>query len=191
MLTPDQENPYRAEICNICGSSLYSIAYHFDRWSCGKAVFENIRVIRCRCCGVRRRMPALVDEYEKDYHAPYVDQGASIHPHMLSFFADLMTARIRKFNEKGVKFLDVGVSTGRAMALAQAMGFDCRGFDVSKWAVEYVKSKGFEADYSPSIHGIYAAEMFDVVHCSHVIEHVPDPLFFCGSCIVFLKMAGI
>jgi hypothetical protein len=57
---------------------------------------------------VRRRFPGIDDDYEEEYHAPYADQGQAIHPHQLSHFADLMTARLREFLAKDVKLLDVG-----------------------------------------------------------------------------------
>ena len=102
------EKTYKAAVCNICGGTRYRQVHFFDEIGQDRETVRNVAVIQCKDCGVRRRMPEIVDDYEEGYHALYVEQGQSIHPHQLSHFADLMTARLRKFNERGVKFLDVG-----------------------------------------------------------------------------------
>jgi len=91
------ENPNRAKVCNICGGSTYRRVHHFKGRKLGREPVREVSVIQCRACGVRRRMPTITDEYEKEYHAPYIEQGQAIHPHQLSHFADLMMARFALF----------------------------------------------------------------------------------------------
>lgn len=112
------EKSYRAEICNICGSDRFRKVHYFAEWNLGRDPVKDVAVIQCRGCGIRRRMPAIVDEYEEQYHDCYVHQGEAIHPHQISHFADLMTVRLPQFDAKHVKFLDIGCSTGRALRLA-------------------------------------------------------------------------
>jgi hypothetical protein len=102
------ERPYHAEICNICGSPAYRRIHYFPVWNLGREPVHDVAIVQCRECGVRRRFPGIDDDYEEEYHAPYADQGQAIHPHQLSHFADLMTARLREFLAKDVKLLDVG-----------------------------------------------------------------------------------
>lgn len=185
------EKPYSAENCNICGSSKWTIRYHFEQFSGRGSTYKDISVIRCRGCGVHRRMPAIIDDYEQEYHSPYVEQGLAIHPHQLSHFSDMATAMLKQFGKNGLRFLDVGCSTGRALRLAQTMGFEVTGFDVSQWAVDYCKSLGFEAQCSSSFIGFFDSEQFDVVHCCHTIEHVPDPLAYLEEFNRVLKPGGI
>src|SRR5437660_276721 len=98
------EKPYNAEVCNICGSPSYRKVHYFAEWNLGREPVKDVSIARCAQCGVRRRMPAIVDDYETEYHAPYVAQKSAIHPHQLSHFADLMTARLRQFSAE-VRFL--------------------------------------------------------------------------------------
>src|SRR5207244_2222815 len=112
-----EEKVYRAQVCNICGSPHYDLVRHFTKWTLGREPVENVNIVRCGGCGIRRRLPGIVDDYEKGYHEPYVEQGQAIHPHQLSHFADLMTARLRQLNDRGIRFLDVGCSTGRVLQL--------------------------------------------------------------------------
>jgi 2-polyprenyl-3-methyl-5-hydroxy-6-metoxy-1,4-benzoquinol methylase len=181
---------YSWKVCNICGGLQYNVCYHFEEFSGRGSTFKDVQVIKCSNCGVRRRKPDLEDEYEESYHSYYFDQGKQIHPHMLSFFADLMTARLRSFG-KSLKFADIGCSTGRALALGEAMGFDVTGFDVSKWSVEHACSMGYKAYLANNLKGVFAADEFDVVHCSHVIEHVPNPLLLLDELRFILQPGGL
>jgi len=184
------EKPYVAELCNICGSAAYRRVHYFKEWNLGREPVRDVSVIRCRGCGVRRRMPGIIDEYEHDYHTPYIEQGQAIHPHQLSHFADLMMARLRQFNQKDVKFLDVGCSTGRALMLAQAMGFAATGLDYSKWAAEHCTKLGFETRHGSLLGQWDEGEVFDVIHCCHTIEHVPDPVAYCAEMFRLIKHGG-
>jgi 2-polyprenyl-3-methyl-5-hydroxy-6-metoxy-1,4-benzoquinol methylase len=184
------ERQYTAEVCNICGSSNYKRIHYFPEWNLGRDPVKDVSIIRCGHCGVRRRMPAIVDDYEKDYHAIYVDQGKSIHPHQLSHFSDLMMARLRQFNQRDASLLDIGCSTGRVLSLARTMGFTATGLDYSQWAVEHCRALGFEVRHGSLLKQWPDDNIFDVIHCSHTIEHVPDPVSYLNEMRRLLKTQG-
>jgi SAM-dependent methyltransferase len=175
---PMLEKPYRAEICNICDSPHFTMVRHFDNWSLGREPVLDVSIVRCLVCGIRRRAPGLMDDYEEEYHAPYVEQGNSIHPHQLSHFADLMTERLPQPGRSNSAFLDIGCSTGRALRLAETLGFKAIGLDYSKWATEYCSKLGFETRQGTLLGQWIEGELFDTIHCSHTIEHVPDPVAY-------------
>lgn len=184
------ERGYKAEVCNICGSPEYKQIWYFPEWNLGREPVANVSIVRCRKCGVRRRFPGLIDDYEEQYHVPYVEQGQAIHPHQLSHFADLMTARLRQLSKRDVEFLDIGCSTGRALRLAAALGFSVTGLDYSKWAVDHCRGLGFEVRHGSLIGQWQGGAMFDVIHCSHTIEHVPDPISYLKEMFRLLKPGG-
>ena len=132
----------------------------------------------------------MVDDYEEEYHAPYADQGSAIHPHQLSHFADLMTARLRHFSATDVRFLDVGCSTGRVLKLAQTMGFNSIGLDFSKWAADHCAQLGVETRQGSLLGQWESGAVFDVIHSSHTIEHVPDPVAYLREMYRLLKPGG-
>lgn len=184
------ERAYDSEVCNICGSRDYATVVHFTEWNLGRDPVKDVSVVRCRGCGVRRRKPGLIDDYEKAYHEIYVEQGHSIHPHQLSHFADLMTARLRQFNQKDATLLDVGCSTGRVLMLARTMGFKATGLDYSKWAVDHCRGLGFDVRHGSLLGQWPENGVFDVVHCSHTIEHVPDPIAYLKEMYRLTKPGG-
>lgn len=187
---PQAEKAYSAETCNICGSGRYRQVHYFAEWNLGREPVKNVSIVRCGNCGVRRRQPEISDEYEEAYHAPYIEQGQAIHPHQLSHFADLMTARLRQFNARGVQFLDVGCSTGRALQLAATLGFTATGIDYSNWAAEHCQKLGFETRSGTLIGQWTQGNIFDVIHCCHTIEHVPDPIAYIKEMHRLLKPGG-
>ena len=185
-----QEKSYEAEVCNICGGTDYRQVHYFEEWKGDSDLVRDVAVVQCRSCKVRRRMPGIVDDYEAEYHSLYVDQGQAIHPHQLYLFADLMTVRLTQFFEKNVKFLDVGCSTGRALRLAATMGFEATGLDFSRWAAEHCAKQGFPTRHGSLLGQWQEAEVFDVIHCCHTIEHVPDPLAYLREMHRLLKPKG-
>jgi len=187
---PITEKPYRAAVCNICGSPKYRQTHYFKEWNLGRDPVRDVSIVQCANCKVRRRLPEIVDDYEAEYHAPYAEQGQAIHPGQLRHFADLMTARLRQFEARNVKFLDVGCSTGRALRLAATMGFDVTGLDYSQWAADYCAKLGFATRQGSLIGQWPEGELFDVIHCSHTIEHVPDPVAYFQEMHRLLKPGG-
>ena len=184
------EKPYKAAQCNICGSDRYRRVHYFKEWNSGRERVHDVSIIRCSQCGVRRRMPEIVDDYEAAYHEVYVEQGQAMHPHQLSHFADLMTARWSLLAEKQGKFLDVGCSTGRVLRLAATLGFEPTGLDLSHWACDYCAKQGFATRQGSLIGQWPEGEVFDVIHSCHTIEHVPDPIAYLGEMNRLLKHGG-
>ena len=184
------EKPYDAAVCNICGSRRCRVLHYFKEWTLGREPVRDVRIVQCGKCGVRRRSPGIVDEYEEGYHEPYLEQGQSIHPHQLSHFADLMTARLRQFNETGAPFLDVGCSTGRVLRLASTLGFKVTGLDYSAWAAEHCARLGFETRQGSLLGQWSEPGLFEIIHCSHTIEHVPDPVAYLQEAARLLKSGG-
>lgn len=174
----EHEASYSADRCNICGCAESRTLWFFHSFEGRGTKYEDVRVIQCLACGVRRRDPALQDDYEEDYHAPYVDQGAAIHAHILQHFSDIMTLKFATFRAGKERLLDVGCSTGRVLQLGKVMGFLPTGLDLSRWAADHCRNLGFESHCGSLVNHWATGDLFDVIHCSHTIEHVTDPVSY-------------
>lgn len=99
---------------------------------------------------------------------------------------------IRRFGS-GNRFIDVGCNLGYAVHAAQTSGFDARGIDIDRDAINQA-SDDFGADRFEAMRVEDLAargDTFDVAYSSEVIEHMPDPRSFAQSLAAILKPGGI
>jgi SAM-dependent methyltransferase len=77
--------------------------------------------------------------------------------------------------ERG-SLLDVGCGTGNYMLLAESQGWRVVGIEMSEEAARIARSRGLEVCVGDVLEAPFPRERFDRVRCSHVLEHVTDPL---------------
>ena len=73
------------------------------------------------------------------------------------------------------KLLDIGCGNGKLLAFAKQLGWEVTGLELDKTAASNARSAGLNV-----IHGSFTAvdkidQVFDLIICSHVLEHVHDP----------------
>jgi len=74
------------------------------------------------------------------------------------------------------RFMDVGCGSGNIVSLANQLGWQSSGIEIDPIAVKSAQRAGLnvtEGSYQQLIHH---QQSFDVILCSHVIEHVYEPL---------------
>jgi len=83
---------------------------------------------------------------------------------------------IRSLNFQTPAILDVGSGTGGNLLLLNKMG-KAYGIDISKQAVEFCQKRGLnDVALSPIEKIPHKDKAFDMVVCTDVLEHVPDPI---------------
>ncbi len=97
----------------------------------------------------------------------------------------------KSYLSKG-KMLDVGCAFGFFLEAASERGWDVRGVDISKHAIDIASQKlGNKVKSGTLERGFYPKGYFDVVTCWDCIEHVSDPFEQIGLFSSVLKRGGL
>lgn len=89
------------------------------------------------------------------------------------------------------RFVDVGCGAGLTVAIARQLGWDAMGLEIDPVAVTTARRSGLNV-----VEGTYEQlaqyeHVFDCVMCSHVLEHVHDPLDLLEKLKFALKPGGV
>ena len=167
--------------CPICGPSALA-----PLWSCGAFAFA-----RCRSCGLVQQDPqpepaAVAARYDEAYLRYEEERQYAFRDLELLALRDLRLAeaarplfgRARSEGRKP-RALDVGCATGALLAALRDEGWEPQGVEISGPLAAYGSSR-----HGLAIHGgtlesaAFPAASFELVHASHLIEHLNDPASF-------------
>jgi SAM-dependent methyltransferase len=137
------------------------------------------RMLRCDQCGTlfSDRVPgeAALEEFYRHYY------GNDGYLGKLRAKLGLKQRRLwlLKFLVRGRRFLDVGCNIGCAVEAARRNGFDATGLELGAAAVSIAR-KYFPRNrfIAGTVAALPLGSQFDLVYCTDVIEHVPDPADF-------------
>jgi SAM-dependent methyltransferase len=180
--------------CSLCGGLSFA-----HLWDCGGFSF-----VRCRGCGLIQQNPqsepaAVASRYEESYlHYEKENQYAFRDLELLALDDLGLTAAAEPLfalaREKGRKprVLDVGCATGALLAALRDSGWEPQGVEISAAQASYGK-----AGFGLPIHAgtlesaAFPDTSFDLVHASHLIEHLNDPAAFLEEAARVLGPGGI
>lgn len=196
--------------CPVCGSANRKVLYTVTEHEYGNTTDDEFTLKDCLDCGAwyldpRPDKTALGIIYPPNYYAYVqqaqldVDPGRTVQrgpsKRVALALYQRRVAPVMRHLKPGpeTSWLDVGCGSGYAMeALRDAHGLTCTGLDMSETAVAHCRRRGFEAhvsrfeDYAPR-----PGEAYDVVHSSHVIEHVESPRAYMQKAWELLKPGGL
>ena len=133
----------------------------------------------CRCAACNQvyvtgiNVGTVQADYDKDYFAErnaYINRWEEF-----SRLFQKIIDKIIKFKPQG-RLLDVGCSVGIFLDVARKNGFDVKGVEVSTWASEFARQKGFDVITGGLLDATYPEKSFDVIILNHVLEHLPKPV---------------
>lgn len=156
---------------------------------------EPYKIVRCCSCGLTFMSPRMTAEeyrafYSSQYYADY-DYGAILSEERNPKF-ERRVRTCNSFKPRRGRLLDIGTATGEFLKAAQDGGWQVWGTEVSAFAAEQAK-KNFGLDvFVGEVHDApYEPGFFDIIHLSHVLEHVPSPRGTLRSIFRLLKDDGM
>jgi 2-polyprenyl-3-methyl-5-hydroxy-6-metoxy-1,4-benzoquinol methylase len=120
-------------------------------------------------------------EHHSEYQKHYL-------PRRLPAYERIMSS-LERFRKRG-RLLEVGCSYGYFLETARRAGWHAEGVEISAYASEVARSKGFEI-HSGKLESLrLEADSYDVVAMWDVIEHLTEPAKVVGKCAELLRCGG-
>ena len=137
----------------------------------------HAQVIRCQQCRLVFAWPRPSDtglSYEESYFDAHDEAG----------LVQVAEAQLPRFQRRLARvapdpgrLLEIGVGRGGFLAMARDLGWSVTGVDVSQWAADQIERQhGIRVIVGDLRDAGLTSGSFDLVHMSHVLEHVPDPV---------------
>jgi len=172
--------------CNICGSDDSRLFFKVGEYEYRK----------CNVCGLVYQSPRpvfedLKDNYKDNYFEYEISNQENFFNLMKLGLKDINFDKIYGTQVNGLKFLDIGCATGKLLNYMKSKGWDTKGVEICKESAKYgVKNYGLDIFIGTLFDASFPDDYFDVIHLSHLIEHVPDPNALLTEIHRILKSGG-
>lgn len=172
--------------CPLCGSIDLEPRYSI----------EEAEYMSCRGCGLvfQNPMPLseeLLGRYADEYFDYEIENEANFFSLMLQTLSDVDFEEIERVTREPKRFLDVGCATGMLIEYVKGRGWDEKGIEVCSPAAEYGRRERKVDIINTSLEEArFPAEYFSVVHFSHLIEHIPNPVRFMDEVVKITAPGG-
>jgi 2-polyprenyl-3-methyl-5-hydroxy-6-metoxy-1,4-benzoquinol methylase len=180
------EGPEVERACALCGESdqvlVYRATAHGDvpasEFACTtSALSSHDDIIQCRRCRMVSSVPTLTDDAIIEGYRRVVDEEYLVEEAGRRELFSWITGAMEGYVARGRKLLEVGSNMGVFLDVAVQHGWDARGIEPSKWAVEQgVERFGVDLRQGTIEDLADAPGSADAVVMLDVLEHLSDPL---------------
>ena len=179
----------RARNCPTCRSDRHQ--HELDK--------DHLALVRCLACDLVYVNPAFDEEHYREiyqsteYQAIMKDLGIESHDYRVERFGrervEIMAAHLPQ--NRPIRYLDVGCSTGFVVEAARQVGWDALGIDLNPSAIEFGKERGLDLRAVTLDGAGFDLETFDAVSLFDVVEHLLEPSTVVASAVKLLRPGGI
>jgi 2-polyprenyl-3-methyl-5-hydroxy-6-metoxy-1,4-benzoquinol methylase len=177
--------------CNLCNSTEFEVLSTQDRDG------KYLRTVICKDCGLVWSDPFPLNPaeyYQKDYRILYKGtfEPKIKHIHRAAKVALNRYQGLKDFLKGKQEVLEIGTGGGEFAYLLTKLGFSVRGIEPNEGYGNYSKSEyGLNVQIGFAQNTEFAAESFDFITSSHVLEHVDDPTLVLKKIHGWLKNDGL
>lgn len=166
------------QVCEICsGQVLEDNRAH--RFLSLELANKDYKIYRCTVCKFRFMSPmAEPDDFQDYYSENYYTGPDSINSDFSKRKQDLepyYTEIAQNFIKNNVtSMLDVGSGRGEFLSICAELGLNVEGLEPSSFGSDLSEKLGVKVTRGTLENILTAKRKFNGIHCSHVLEHVPN-----------------
>jgi len=179
--------------CPICGSAEFSIYERF-----GSELQSTY--VRCRNCTLVYQSPrpkydqhfidsAYASYYQFSENLDLNDQTSVQHSSVNMFQEEVQN--LLKYDKRRTNVLDIGSAMGTFLFAAKPYYKKAIGLDVSEQMARFAERSTGATIYIQQFNDFSYPEKFSLIHMSHVIEHVPNPVEWLNQAKSMLEDDGV
>ena len=173
-------------VCALCGSRRAALVYPANvsgevpvsEFSCTSGdLARHDDIVRCLDCGLTSSRPTIAPERIVDNYEQMVDDDYLAEEYGRRELFRWVLDRVGDYVMPGRSLLEVGSNVGVLLSVARELGWDARGVEPSRWAVETGRTL-FDVDLLQGTVETLddAPGSRDAVVMLDVLEHLVDPL---------------
>lgn len=173
--------------CPTCGEKEYRSLWNNEHYT----------FVRCRNCRLVYQNPQPLKEdlarrYDKEYFEyERTNEEQFFNLMMLSLMDIDFPSVASALASDRRSFLDIGCATGMLISNLKKDQWDVQGVEICRPAAEFgIQTRGVPIFIGLLEKASFPVSSFSVVHCSHLIEHVTDPMAFLGEISRILRPGG-
>lgn len=172
--------------CPLCGAEKNRLFWQIP----------GARFVRCTECSHVYQNPQpifedLKNRYQEEYFHYELENEANFFNLMRLGLEDIhLTQWESNLRERG-SFLDIGCATGMLLAYMQERGWQVQGVEICEASARYgILQRGVPIFIGTLEEAPFKKESFSLVHASHLIEHLTDPVGFLVQVHALLQPGG-
>lgn len=178
-------------VCPICSSK---IEKQKSLYNLGSFIFK-----KCTVCSLVLQNPQpvfsdLQNRYDENYFKYEIENEESFFSLMMMALADISFENlsfIAPYDGERGRILDIGCATGRFLYEFKQRGWETAGVEICSNAAKYGnKQRNVNIKNCTLEEAAFPDKYFSVVHASHLIEHLNDPLSFLNEVYRILSDKG-